>query len=233
MPSTLHLLFIVQLALGIAAPMAAIGQQEPEFPIPPDLGFLRVINATGHPGKLWVTVNGVKLAAASGYEDGTATGAMGIQNKSLAIEMRHDTLGEVKQAVTLKVGVITAVIAVPAPKKADAKAVKPEEEGKPELAVHLLELPASRPDAPSTLTLIQFTPAAVLSAAVASTTLSLPVAKPQTMTVTREMGGFLEVTLQGKIIAQLNFKDPAGQGVVIYTDTGGVVKSTQFRNDVQ
>lgn len=53
------------------------------------------------------------------------------------------------------------------------------------------------------------------------------------MALKMEPPGFLEVTLQGKIIAQLNFKDPAGQGVVIYTDTGGVVKSSQFRNDVQ
>ena len=57
--------------------------------------------------------------------------------------------------------------------------------------------------------------------------------EPPPVALKMEPPGFLEVTLQGKIIAQLNFKDPAGQGVVIYTDTGGVVKSSQFRNDVQ
>lgn len=221
------------LLICLVSRLTVLGQQEPEFVIPPDLGFLRVVNATGHPGNLWVTVNGVKLAAATGYEDGTSTGAMGIQDKSLVMEMRHDTLGEFKQAIVLKAGVITAVIAVPAPKRNDGQKDNEGEDRKPELAVHLLELPASRPEEPSTLTLIQFTPAKVLSAAVASTSLNLEVGRPQTLTVTREMGGFLDVKLQSKIVAQLNFKDPAGQGVVLYTNTEGVVKSTQFRNDVQ
>lgn len=201
--------------------------------IPPDLGFLRVVNATGHPGQLWVTVNGVKLAASVGYEDGAATGAMGIQEKSLRLEFQHDSLGEVKQAVTLKTGVITAVIAVAQKKKEDSAQSDKESEKEPELGLHMLEMPVSSPDQPSSLTLIQFTPAAQLSVEVAPSTLGLKVAEPQSLAITPSMGAFIDVKLQGKIVAQLNFKDPAGQGVVLYTNTEGVVKSTQFRNDVQ
>jgi hypothetical protein len=219
-------------SMGMLLPRLVVAQEEPEFEIPPDLGFLRIVNASGHPGPLWVTVNGVKLAAATGYEDGVATGAMGIQDKSLVLEMKHDGLGEVKQAVTLKAGVITAVIAV-AEKKSDPKKGADEKEGKVELVLHLLELPVSQSDQPSTLTLMQFTPAGVISTEVAGSTMALEKGKAQSMTMLPSLGAFQEVKLQGQIVAQLNFKNAAGQVVVLYTNPEGVVKSTQFRNDVQ
>ncbi len=206
-------------------------EPEPEFQIPPDLGFLRIVNATGRPGKLWVTVNGVKLAAASGYEDGTATGAMALTEKSLSIEMAHDDLEELKLPVALKAGVVTTLIAFVEMAPLDES--KKDEEKKPKLAAHALELPANKPGDKSTLSLIQFTPASQLTVSVAETTCALEAGKPQTIDITPEMGAFLDVKLQGKTVAQLNFMDPAGQGVVLFTDTAGVLKSAQFRNDVQ
>lgn len=232
MRSTIRFVGTLFLLATVCLPVSNRAQQEPEFEIPPDLGFLRIVNASGHPGPLWVTVNGVKLAEATGYADGEATGAMGIIDKNLVLELRHDLLGEVKQSVTLKAGMITSVIAVAA-KKEENKEGKNEKERKVELAVHLLELPVSYSDQPSTLSVMQFTPATQLSAEVAGTTMSLEAAKVQSMTITSAMAAFLEVKLQGQIVAQLNFKDPAGQVVVLYTDPKGVVKSTQFRNDVQ
>ncbi len=210
--------------------------QEPEIEIPPDLGFLRIVNAAGRPGKLWVTVNGVKLAAASGYEDGAATGAMGLTEKSLSIEMRHEDIGELKLPVTLKAGIVTTLIAFvesKPPEESKNGGAQDEGEAKIKLAAHLLELPASRQGEKSTLSLIQFTPAAQLPLSVASTSCVLEPKKPQTISITPDMGTFLDVKLQGKIVAQLNFMDPAGQGVVLFTDTAGVLKSAQFRNDVQ
>jgi hypothetical protein len=77
------------------------------------------------------------------------------------------------------------------------------------------------------------TPAKELPVEVASTRLNLEFGNPRSMNITRDMGDFHDVTIQGKIVAQLNFRDPAGQGVVLYTDQNGVVKSSQFRNDVR
>lgn len=223
---------IFSLCLLTSINLPLFGQQEPEFEIPADLGFLRIVNASGQPGPLWVTVNGVKLAAATGYEDGVATGAMGIQDKSLVLELRHDILGDMKQSVSLKAGVITSVIALTA-KDPQPKEAGKEEEEKPELAIHLLELPVSYSDQPSTLSLIQFTPASTLTVDVAESGYALEFGKVNTFGVTPSMGAFIDVKLKSQIVAQLNFKDAAGQAVVLYTDPKGVVKSTQFRNDVQ
>jgi len=225
--------FVFTLWVAIGLQSTLLAQEEPEFEIPPDLGFMRIVNASGHPGPLWVTVNGVKLAATTGYEDGVATGAMGLRDKSLVLELKHDVLGDVKQSLTLKAGVITAVIAVAEKKKPDPKKADNEEADRVELVLHLLELPVSQSDQPSTLSLIQFSPASRLSVEVAGTTLGLEAAKAQSMTILPSMGAFLEVKLQGQIVAQLNFKNAAGQVVVLYTNPEGVVKSTQFRNDVQ
>lgn len=205
-------------------------EPEPEIEIPPDLGFLRFVNAVGHPGRLWVTVNGTKLAAGSGYEEGAATGPMGIAPGSLQVEMRHDTLGEAKLSVTLKTGQVTTVIA--APERKEKKEGEDEAE-LPKLVAHLLELPATGPEDEPTLSLIQFTPAAQLTVSVAGTAHVLEPAKARTIAITPDMEAFLDVLIQGKAVAQLNYKNPAGQGVVLFTDAAGVLKSTQFRNDVR
>ncbi len=227
----LQLFRLTLLCLALPCLLAA-QQREPEFELPPDLGFLRVVNATGRPGKLWVTVNGVKLAAASGYEDGTATGAMAIMEKALSLEMRHDHLGELKQAVTLQAGVVTTLIARIEHKQAEVAGVGSPEKDKAVLAAHLWELPASRRAEESTLSLIQFTPAAQLPVSVKDTVCVLEPAKAQSIPIPAAMGAFLDVKIQGQIAAQLNFTDPAGQGVVFYTDTSGKLKSAFFRNDV-
>jgi hypothetical protein len=228
----------IQLVLGLAIMTHGVqevwSQQDAEFEIPADLGFLRIVNATGYEGALWVTVNGVKLAAATGYEDGVATGAMGIQDKSLVVEMRHDTLGEIKQTVALKVGIITAMIAVAAvPEDGEKKGGDEGKESKPELVVHLLELPVSRSEEGSTLSLIQFSLAKQLRVDVGEKSFDLARGQVQTFPVTEAMGAFIDVKMKEQNVAQLNFKDAAGQGVVLYTTPKGVVKSTQFRNDVR
>lgn len=211
---------LVQLAclsLGLAMPLWS-QQQEPEFELPPDLGFLRIVNAAGSGGKLWVTVNGVKLAASSGYEDGFATGAMAIIEKSLNIEMRHDELGELRHALTLKPGIISTLV-VYAKRKPD-EAGSPEE-SKAELALHAMDLPASKREEESTLSLLQITPAPQLVVSVKDNVWVLEPVKEQTIPIPSSMGAFLDVKIQNQIAAQLNFTDPAGQGVVLYTDTVG------------
>ncbi len=237
--ASLPALFLVFLINAVSpaqepGPAQESAQEPPqEIEIPPDLGFLRIVNATGHPGRLWVKVNGVKLAASTGYEDGTATGAMGIAQGTLQVEMRHDSLEEVKLSVALKTGQVTTLIAAPERKKKAEPAAEDEAEETPKLAAHLLELPATGPEDEPTLSLIQFTSAAQLTVTVAGITCALEPAAPQTIAITPAMGGFLDVLFGDKTVAQLNFKDPAGQGVVFYTDAKNTLKSAQFRNDVQ
>jgi hypothetical protein len=216
--------------LALALPALTLAQQpEPEFEIPPDLGFFRIVNATGREGKLWARVNGVRLAAETGYEDGFATGPMAILEKGLSVELKHDTLGELEMAVTLEAGTVTTLIAHTVVRRPDdgegGESVK--------LAGYLLKLPASKRGEPSTLSLIQFTPATQLAVSIQEKESVLEPAKEVTLPLSSDWGAFLDVKVAGQTVAQLNFTDPAGQGVVLYTDAQGRLLSSTFRNDAQ
>lgn len=225
-------------ALLLTAWLPLPAQEAPGLEVPPDLAFIRLVNAVGLPGRLKVRINGNE-ADPAGFQQGDATGAVGLAPKSYPVELEHETLGKETLEVPLQTGQITTVIAYMTEKPAlDPKTKKPakgeaEKKG-PRLAWHLDQSPTSPPDLKQpALTLVQLTPADEMDFKVSGTPVTVPAAKPVRVPITRAMGAFPGVHYQSKPVSLLNFKFPADQLVVFFIGDDGTLKQAPMRNDVQ
>lgn len=211
-------------------------QEAPE--VPPDLGFIRLVNAVGAPGRLKVRINGTE-ADPAGFKSGDATGAVGLSPASYQVELEHETLGKATLQAAVETGKIATVIAFkqdkPAEKsKSRAAAKEAAEKDGPRLGWHLDQSAVSPPeiDLP-TLTLVQLTAAEEVRFQVSGKPAPASVGKPVRVPITKAMGAFPEVQLQGKAVCLLNFKFPADQLAVFFTGADGQLRHAQLRNDVQ
>ena len=195
-------------------------------------GYLRFVNATGYEGMLHVKLDGVEISAA-GYSSGLATGAVGFLPKECQIEMRHDTLGEVKVTLSLKPGLVSTVIALPLveeEKKPKAgQAVAPVEKPKVELTHFVLDSAPFKAGSAPTLTVLQSTPMKAMELRVGKQALTLEPLKAGTVPL-QGMGEFPVVMLAGKKVASMNMTDPADHVVVLFSTDKGLVQNVTFSN---
>ena len=214
-------------------------QSSSDQEVPPNLGFIRLMNAIGEAGQLKISINNEETNP-GGYPMGEATGALGLPEGSYQVSLDHETLGKERVSMTLKKGQISTLVVFQELKqlqdqnnqlaKVDGKAV----ENKPTLAWHVDESPTSPPDTINPiLKLLQFTPAAELAFSVDKVPAITERGKPNSVAITQAMGAFPEVVLAGKSVCLLNFKAPADQLVVFFTGPGGILKHAVMRNDVQ
>ncbi len=210
-------------------------ESQPSPELPADMGFIRLVNAVGLPGVLQVRIDGTE-ASPEGFKQGEATGAVGLSPASYKLELEHAALGKEALEVSIKTGQISTVIAYrtekPDPKaKASAKLKK---EPVPRLAWQVDQSPVSPPELMTpTLTLLQVTPLDTLPLRVSGTSASARTAEPLRVSIPASMGAFPEVHYQGRAVCLLNFKFPADQLVVFFTDESGRLRHAPMRNDVQ
>lgn len=214
---------------------ATTKEPSPVPEVPPDMGFLRLVNAVGLPGALQVRIDGTE-AAPEGFKMGEATGAVGLSPGSYKVELEHASLDKESLEVNIQTGQISTVIAYRT-EKAEPKAkstAKGKSEPGPRLAWKVDDSPVSPPelDRP-TLILLQVTPLDTLPLSVSGTAASARVAEPVRVAITPAMGAFPEVHYQGRAVCLLNFKFPADQLVVFFTDEAGQLRHAPMRNDVQ
>lgn len=190
------------------------------------LGYLRFVNATGFEGLLKVSLDGVDINP-KGYVTGQATGAVGLIPKACQIEMKHDTLGELKISIILKPGMVSAVVALPLVEKEP----KPGEKPKVELIHQVIESPPAAKGRAPTVTILQTTPMETMDLKVGSQSCAAARMKPETVTLTG-FAEFTPVTLGDKKLATLNFTDPTDQVLVLFTNEQGLVKQVSFNNQV-
>ncbi len=234
----------IPLLLGLLAvlPFSLSGQENaaptepPPVPeVPADMGFLRLVNAVGLSGALQVRIDGTE-AAPEGFKAGEATGAVGLSPGTYKVELEHVLLGKEALEVNIQTGQISTVVAFRTEKsEPNAKATsKSKQEPGPRLAWKLDQSPVSPPDLerPS-LTLLQVTPLDTLPLSVSGTAASARAAEPVRVAITPAMGAFPEVHYQGRAVCLLNFKFPADQLVVLFTDEAGQLRHAPMRNDVQ
>ncbi len=198
------------------------------------LGYLRFVNATGHDGKLHVTLDGEDINP-DGYADGFATGSVGFIPKTCQIEMRHDTLGEAKLSVTLKPGEVASVIALPVIRSKDnkgpAKGDKAETP-KIELGSHVISSPGYVRGGEVTVTVLQATVAEKLEVKIGSLPLTCPKLDPATVSLGKGMGEVVPVSLGEQKLLSLNFVDPSDRVVILFTNKDGVLKNITLNNEV-
>ncbi len=206
--------------------------------VPTDLGFLRLVDAVELPGLLHMRVDGIE-ADPAGFEQGYATGGIGLAPKAYQVELEHATLGKQKFQVTVQTGRIATIIAYKTEKPPeDVKAGKsPKDEPKkpePRLAWHLDESPESITGSKDvSLTIVQLTATDVLDFQVSGTAVAARLEKPVRIPITKAMGAFPEIHHQGKAVCLLNYDSRADKLVVFFTGTNGSLKCAQLRNDVQ
>lgn len=232
----LLLSLLAHLPGALSSQEAAAPTEPPPVPeVPPSMGFLRLVNAVGLPGALQVRIDGTE-AAPEGFKAGEATGAVGLPPGSYKIELEQALLGKEALEVSIQTGQISTVVAYRTEKpEAKAKAVaKGKSVPAPRLAWKVDESPVSPPelDRP-TLTLLQVTPLDTLPLSVSGTAASARAAEPVRVGITPAMGAFPEVHYQGRAVCLLNFKFPADQLVVFFTDEAGQLRHAPMRNDVQ
>lgn len=242
--AVLHCRCFIPLLLGLLAawPFALPAQENaalaasPALPeVPADLGFIRLVNAIGLPGGLLVRVDGTE-ASPEGFKAGEATGAVGLTPTAYTIELEHAVLGKETLEVNIQAGQISTVIAYRTEKpesKAKAEAKAKRQPG-PRLAWQVDQSPVSPPELERpTLTLLQVTPLDMLPLSVSGTAASARAAEPVRVPITSAMGAFPEVHHRGRPVCLLNFKFPADQLVVFFTDEAGQLRYAPMRNDVQ
>lgn len=206
--------------------------------IPANLGFLRLVNAVGMSGRLKVKINGME-ADPSGFEEGHATSSVGLLPKTYQVDLEHESLGKETIQVAVQTGQIATVMAYKTEKPPkDAKpggTAKGEAPKKgPRLASLLYESPVSAADVkvPS-LTVFQLTATNKIDFKVSGASLAALAERPAQLAVTKAIGNFPEIQLNGKAACLLNFDIPADQVVVFFTGSDGNLKSAQLRNDVR
>lgn len=193
-------------------------------------GFLRFVNATGCEGKLFVEVDKINVNP-EGYESGYATGTVGLFPKTLQIEMKHEVLGEFKLPVEIKVGEVVSVVALLKKEEEVKKAGEAKKEPKLELTCHVQTAPYYKKGEPSTLTLLQCTPAERLEIKVGNQVVGC-----ERMKEAKVVGGLADavpVELAGKNVAQMNFFDPTDAVLVMFVDRKGVLKWARYDNKVR
>ena len=191
-------------------------------------GYLRFVNATGRPAPLKVKLNGAYIND-QGYAPGHATGAVGLPLGTLQVELEQAELGDYRTGVTLKPGEVTTVVALPQSAEKDPK--KPAEKPKVELAALVHSSPTRGLGGGSRLTVVQATPAEVLTFLVNGKPLVCEKLKP--VTAEGVMTDFVTLELAKAKVETLNFTDPGDRVVVFFTDEAGKVKSTSFNNTVE
>lgn len=228
----LLLCLLLPLSAAISAQEAAVSTEPPPVPeVPPDMGFIRLVNALGLPGELQVRIDGTE-ASPDGFKPGEATGAVGLPPAAYTIELEHAALGKKSLEVSIQTGQISTVIAYRTEKPERNTKAKPEPGER--LAWHVDQSPVSppEPDRPA-LTLVQLTPLDTLPLSVSGTAASARTAEAVRVPITPTMGAFPEVHYQGQAVCLLNFKFPADQLVVFFTDEAGKLRHASMRNDVQ
>lgn len=203
---------------------AAWGQQGAEG----GLGYLRFVNATGREAPLRVRLDGVDINP-QGYASGHATGAVGMAPKTAQVEMEHEALGKFSAAVTLKAGEVTTVVALPKSEEKEVK--KGGEEGKAELTALVHTAPSKGRGDGAQLTVLQATPAELLTFKVGGKELACE--KLKAVTAEGVARDFVTIELGEKKLATLNFMDPGDQVVVFFTDEKGTLRNTRFNNTVE
>lgn len=193
-------------------------------------GFLRFVNATGCEGKLFVEVDKINVNP-EGYESGFATGTVGLFPKTLQIEMKHEVLGEFKLPVEIKVGEVVSVVALIKKEEEGKKAGEAKKEPKLELTCHVQTAPYYKKGEPSTLTILQCTPAERLEVKVGGKVVGCERMKEEK--VTGGLSDAVPVELAGKSVAQMNFYDPTDAFLVMFVDRKGVLKWARYDNKVR
>jgi hypothetical protein len=183
------------------------------------LAYLRFVNATGLPGKLFVTLDGEDINP-EGYSDGFATGAVGFPAKICQVEFKHDGLGKVKVPVEIKAGEVTAVVALPIAEESKKEGEPPEIK----LGHQVVASKKHQNGQPSTITVVQSSPAELLNFTVGG----VPVVAP----LNRGMGDFVAVKLGEKTLTTVNCTDPTDHVLFFFTDQKGVLKNVAFHNTV-
>lgn len=240
-PATIRRLFLLLslltlLPAALSAQESPPGAEPPPVPeVPPDMGFIRLVNAIGLPGVLQVRIDGTE-ASPEGFKPGEATGAVGLSPASYKVELEHAVLGRESLEVSIQTGQISTVIAYRT-EKPDPKAQPPakaKQEPAPRLAWQVDQSPVSPPELEKpTLTLLQVTPLDTLPLRVSGASASARMAEPVRVPITAAMGAFPEVQFEGRAVCLLNFKFPADQLVVFFTDEKGQLRHAPMRNDVQ
>lgn len=220
----MHAIFKATMALMLASQLGCLtsfGQEEA------GLAYLRFANVTGHPGKLFVKLDGMDINP-DGYVDGQSTGAVGFPAKSCQIELKHETLGDQRLAVDIKLGEVTTVVALPLVEEKK----KEDEEPKVTLTHQVIEAKKHKQGQPSTITLVQSSPAATLDFTVGGKPLAAEKLKPITTPLTQGMGDFVAIKLGDKTLTTLNCTDPTDHVLLFFTDKSGVLKNVSFHNSV-
>lgn len=231
-PLLLSLLVLLPASLSAQEDTSA-AESTPVPEVPPDMGFVRLVNAVGLAGVLQVRINGTE-ASPEGFKMGEATGAVGLLPASYKVELEHASLGKETLEVNIQTGQISTVIAYRTEKPEAKTTAKGKPEPGPRLAWMVDESPVSPPDMDRPhLTLLQVTPLDTLPLSVSGTATSARVAEPVRVAITPAMGAFPEVHHQGRAVCLLNFKFPADQLVVFFTDESGQLRHAPMRNDVQ
>jgi hypothetical protein len=200
------------------------------------LGYLRFVNATGYEGVVKVTLDGEDINPA-GYETGVATGSVGFPPKTCQIEMRHETLGEVKLSATLKPGEVTSIIALPMiqevkPKPGESKDPTKKPTPKIELAAEVIANPGYVRGKEVSVTVLQATVAEELAVTVGRVPVTCAKLKPTTVSLGNSVGEFVPITLGGKTLLTLNFVDRSDRVVILYPNKQGVVQNLTLSNEV-
>lgn len=190
-------------------------------------GFIRFVNATGFDQPVFFKLNNEQINP-DGYRSGQATGAIGFTTASYSLELEHATLGKDRVQIQLRPGELKTVIALPKTEKA-----KDGEEPKITLTQYVLDSTPSAPGRDPSLTLLQITPLDTLDLTVAGTAFALKRLKPDSMSVTKQMGEFPAVEFQSKKVCTLNYHDPQDQVVVFFTDGRGALRHVSFNNNIQ
>ncbi len=191
------------------------------------LAYLRFVNATGLPGKLFVKLDGEDINP-EGYADGYATGAVGFQAKICQVELQHDGLGKLKVPVEIKGGEVTAVVALPITKES-------KKEGEPTeitLGHQVVASKKHRKGQPATITLVQSSPAELLNFMVGGVSIVAEKLKPVVAPLSRGNGEFVEVKLGEKMLTTVNCVEPTGHVLFFFTDQKGVLRNVWFHNMV-
>jgi hypothetical protein len=191
------------------------------------LAYLRFVNATGLPGKLFVTLDGEDINP-EGYSDGFATGAVGFPAKICQVEFKHDGLGKVKVPVEIKAGEVTAVVALPIAEESKKEGEPPEIK----LGHQVVASKKHQNGQPSTITVVQSSPAELLNFTVGGVPVAAAKLKPVVAPLNRGMGDFVAVKLGEKTLTTVNCTDPTDHVLFFFTDQKGVLKNVAFHNTV-
>lgn len=221
----MHAICKAALAILLATQMGGLATADAQDDA--GLAYLRFANATGHPGKLFVKLDGMDINP-EGYVDGQSTGAVGFPAKTCQIEFKHETLGDQRMAVEIKYGEVATVVALPLVEEEK----KEGEEPKVTLTYQVINAKKHAKGQPSSITLVQSSPAETLDFTVGGQAMPAEKLKPVTTSLTRGMGDFVQVKLGEKVLTTINCTDPTDHVLVFFTDKAGVLKNMAFHNTV-